>query len=475
MASFYKTFQALRIVLSLAITAIFLSVVCAIPQSYADSVYTISNVKVDVSAENAIKAREQAFEQAQAKAFDELAKNLLDESELATFKAPSLSTISLMIQDYEVSNEKLSSKRYSGTYKIRFQERGVKKYFNKGASDATMANSSSSAKPSRGYSDIAKSNPVLVLPFIETNVGPMIWTPQNVWFTAWNNAPNLNTGLASIIVPLADIGDVQDISDNEALTYNPLNLKSMLQRYRASEAVIAIAKPEQGALNIELYRTDRGRPEFANQIRERLTTGQSEADLYAKAVQSVKAAINSDWKNRTAAKSNERGIIKVRATFSSLQQWSQIQRNLKRTNGVTSTELKVLSPREAYLDIIFNGNLEALKIALNQNALTLGEASYNYNNTASGNLNADYSQGMLGDINGKGNQVSPVYDLYLSNAQHTQNNTYYTNVTQNAGQPIIQPQTSAPRRAPQGQYYPAPTTRRQLQPQAQDEQYQMQF
>ena len=77
------------------------------PAAYAQtSLYTIQSVEVDVTAENAIKARQQAFETAQQKAFKVLVERMAEDGVPENIKNPPLSTISRLIQDYEVTKEK---------------------------------------------------------------------------------------------------------------------------------------------------------------------------------------------------------------------------------------------------------------------------------------------------------------------------------------------------------------------------------
>ncbi|MEZ5814822.1 MAG: DUF2066 domain-containing protein [Alphaproteobacteria bacterium] len=370
----------------------------ALPQAWAaNPLFTVENVTVDVSAENALKAREKAFEQAQVKAFEQLTTRMLSESQLQAFRPPAPETISILIQDYEVSNEKLSSKRYIGTYKFRFKDRDVKRFFSgQGAS----------------YTDVA-SQPLLILPFLDTGEGTLLWSHQNAWMKAWASAPNLSGGLVPMLVPLGDLSDVSDIGDDEALTYSKRRLSAMLERYGASEAVIAIARPEGTALNIQLYRTDRARPEYVHQILERALPGQASGEIYTRAVQSVKAALRKDWKQKTIVDSRAHGTIRVRAQFASLQEWSGLERALSRVSGISDITLTALSPRQAYLDLTYDGNMERLKIALAQSGLVLNAPRFQ---PASENgLNADYSRGLL-ERYGKNEGESVIYDLTRTSA-----------------------------------------------------------
>ncbi len=359
----------------------------------ASDLFTIENITVDVSDENAIKARQKAFEEAQSQAFEELATRILTESERAGFVAPDVSMISRMIQDFEVSDEKLASKRYVGTYKIRFKDRDIKRYFAKSGSEVT---------------DIAGGR-TLILPFEQSNGQSLLWSPQNQWMQAWNRAEGLN-GVVPIVVPIGDLSDVQDIRDDEALIYNPRKLAEMLRRYDAKEAVVAIAQEQpDGSINIELYRTDRNRPEFVHQITQAAINGQGEQMLYTLAAAKVKAALSEDWKRKVAVKPADRGagILHARVQFGSLSEWTQIQRGLQRISAINDVSVKAVSPREAYIELRYDGQMERLQLALQQAGLTLGAPRY---------LNANTAQrGLLPDTSA----APPVYDLIYSTSAPT--------------------------------------------------------
>ncbi len=350
--------------LTAVLTIIFCGALLVVsPKLYADdSLFTIENIEIDVTAENAIKAREQAFEQAQVKAFEELTKRMLSEDAAASFVPPPANKISRLIQDFEVSNEKLASKRYKGTYKIRFKERAAASLFGEqGAPVTTTA-----------------SAPMLILPFIDQGGATQLWSPQNQWMQAWTSA-NHDQGLVPLVLPIGDLSDVQDVGDDEALTYSPQALASMLERYNAKEAVIAIAKPSaNGGLGVELYRTDRSRPEYAHQIVQEPLAGQNTDMTYRLAVAKVKAALREDWKKIAAVKPQERaaGVVQARARFKSLNEWSTIREAVTRTSAVRELSIKALSPREAYIELRFDGAVDLLKLALQQSGLTLSAPQY---------------------------------------------------------------------------------------------------
>ncbi len=116
MSALYKAFKGGRPVFF----ALALGILLAGGPASANS-YTVEGVTVDAVAANAVQAREKALTQAQVKAFEQLAAQTLTPEELAVYTMPDADTIMALVQDFEVTNEQLSTKRYKGTFTVRFR------------------------------------------------------------------------------------------------------------------------------------------------------------------------------------------------------------------------------------------------------------------------------------------------------------------------------------------------------------------
>lgn len=361
----YKSFADLRTGFLVLILALFCAAVSARAQ---EGLFTVSDITVDVTAENALKAREQAFAQAQVDAFKALAARMMPEAEAASFAPPDISVISGMILDFEVTKEQLSATRYVGTYTFSFNESAVRSYF--GARNVT-------------YSAI-KSRPVLVLPFMAAGDKTDLWSPFNLWMNAWSRANNLQSGLVPLVAPLGDLDDARDIGDNEAFRPDRGKLARMLQRYEAGEAVIAVASldtplaagardtdPAPRLLTIRLYRTDREMPELSQELSLSAAPGQAAGSLFDQGVANVKAALQSDWKAKTASKASENMRLQVKAPFTSLNQWTETKRALDRVYGIENLKVASITPQFAVLDFTFRGDESRLRMAMEQTGLVL--------------------------------------------------------------------------------------------------------
>ena len=334
----------------------------------AAGLFTVEKITVDATADNAIAAREQAFNEAQVKAFTKLTKRLVEEGETEKLDTPSADTISTMIEDYEVTNERLSTTRYIGTYTFSFNERSVRRLFTSSGQSYTTT----------------QSKPLLVLPFYQKGKSTTLWSPANVWMQAWGVAKKRNP-LVPLIVPLGDLNDVRDLGDHQYMNFDTLKLSRLVDRYGAGEAVILVAtadeklslvdqpnQPANGVVNVTIYRTDQGYSEAVDRFSLSAKPDQTLASLMGQTVAATQKRLTTSWKSRTVTHSSEVSNLNVIVPIQSLADWTDIRRSLDRTHLITKTTLKSLTPRAARITLDFQGTPQRLSLALDQVNLILG-------------------------------------------------------------------------------------------------------
>ncbi|MFN3826739.1 MAG: DUF2066 domain-containing protein [Micavibrio sp.] len=334
-----------------------------------DPLFTVSGVKVDITAASAVEAKQQGLEKAQQDAFVLLASRLLPEAEAAAFTPPPSNTISPMVKDFEITDERLSRVQYIGTYTFRFKDNAIRAYFN----DKNVS-----------YSDI-RSKPVLILPFIQLQGSTQLWDGQNQWLAAWGRTDS-RQGLVPVQIPIGDISDVNDIKDNEALTYNNANLQNMISRYGAGEAILAIAHPKRlpaqaetelpAAIDIMLYRTDLGAPTFVKAVTVETKDMQGEESIYDTAVRLTRQTFQTDWKTKTSVSADQSYKLKARVQFATLPEWAATQKALRQVSAVTSMRVISLTPRQAEIELSYSGSEDRLRLALMQQDIVLSSPSY---------------------------------------------------------------------------------------------------
>ncbi len=359
-----------------------------------DPLFTVSGVRVDVTAESAVKARTEAFEKAQQDAFKMLAERLLPEEDAKAFEPPASTTISPMVRDFEITGEQLSRVQYIGTYTFRFKENAIRNFF----ADKNVSFTS------------VRSKPVLILPFYQVGTKTTLWGEGNPWLAAWGRT-DTRQGLVPVQIPIGDIADVGDMSDSQALTYNANNLHSMINRYGAGEAIILIGKPkwqpepaasaEPASMDIMVYRTDLGAPSFVKTLNIAATDKMGSETLYDAAVRQTRQAFQSDWKSKTSVQMGtlgEKATLNARVRFSSLREWSETQKALRKVSAISYMRVVRLSPKQAEIELTYSGPEDRLRIALAQSDITLSNPQATYMETGYGYQ----SQG------------AALYDLYLN-------------------------------------------------------------
>ncbi len=388
-ATVYKQFAPLRTAFYLLIAAVFL-VFPHVSRAETNPAYTVEGVEVDVTAENAVKAREKALDEAQVKAYQMLAERFLSPEEMKTFQAPDPVTISSVVQDFEVTKEQLSTKRYKGTYTIRFRPSAMKMQM---------------ASQGKVYSDQMKK-PALVLPFYQVGSSTMLWGETNPWMMAWRNLPTDRSMMQPTVVPLGDASDIAYVGNNEALDYDPMRVQELASKYNAEDVAVLLASTEatpagQGRLVVNIYSNGFDGPKFTQKIVfDQLPNEQPQA-LFTRAAMQVKSVLRQNWKANAAytapapaatttttvttygqpqtAQPSPPAVAYTRpalgqpqsytlqARFTSVQEWVRMKNTLDRVYGMQAVMIRALKPREAALDIRFAGDITRLQVAL-QNA-----------------------------------------------------------------------------------------------------------
>lgn len=257
----------------------------------ADDPLIVGDVIVDKTAENSVVARDQAIADARKAAFQKLAERNMTPEAFKAFKMPSDKDIGMMVQDFEIKNEQMSSTRYVGNFTVRFRD-VVKNYMTirplpvtgapatataaalevpeqaAGTPDTTAESGDAGAAGTaaaegvklpttvteRDSEPLAQS--VLVLPYYEDIAGKtLLWEENNPWLMMWQGAlPKTAAGASrQFFVPLGDISDVATGASNAVWSGDYRPLEKLRSNYGAEEVVLAVANKSAEALSVDLY------------------------------------------------------------------------------------------------------------------------------------------------------------------------------------------------------------------------------
>jgi hypothetical protein len=323
-------------------------------------IYEVRGVRVDVSAETASKAREQALAEGERDAFVRLLQRLtlsqdrdrlpnLDRGEMTSF-----------VRDFAVSNEKTSAGRYLATLSIRFKRESVRKFL----TDFNLPFAETLSKP------------VLILPVFQDGGSMALWDDPNRWRDAWAELSGRG-GLVPMVQPLGDLGDVGAINPVQAVQGDRPRLTAIAGRYKVRDVVVAYGlqrmDPASGRRSLEVYVTRYGTdpdPEtetypFIQQESE------SEEALLKRSVSRISQAIEDDWKSQNTLDLSHPNVAAIAVPVTGLKDWISVKKRLKDVPLIRRTEMVLLSLDEVRVNVHYVGNTTQLTNALAQAELTL--------------------------------------------------------------------------------------------------------
>ena len=334
--------------------------------------YAVHGVAVDVTADNAAEAREKALAAGAKSGLEQLLRNLTSPDDAETLPAVTEKMALPLVQDFEVESERGTGVRYVATLTFRFRAEGVR---------ALLQQSGSKVIGSRAPL-------MLVIPIYRAAAGDLLWEANNPWRTAWKDAGQ-KAALVPVVVPEGGADDQQLLTPADF--GNADKLQALAQRYKASGAVLAIARtvapdgdPAQG-MTITLsqggaedsFHSD-GAPVVAQTLSSAVYATLDHLDgLWKRQVlQGPQGAVV--FKAATPAASAEAGpasggnAYAVDVSLNGAGDWANIRAKTAQLPAVR-IELKSMTRARAVLLLYFTGTEDQLRQALQSAGLTLGQ------------------------------------------------------------------------------------------------------
>ena len=320
--------------------------------------FTVSGVKVDVSAANANAARDQAIRDAQVKAWAELYKRLVP----TATSVPRVSDIELarLVQGFEIDDEKVSATRYVGSITVRFRPNSVRETLAGGGQQYVEP-------PARPY---------VILPVTVVDGRPVLWEDRTDWREAWEGRQS-GASLVPLVVPDGELADISAIGVNEALSGDPEALARIAQRYNAGGVVVAKTDLPAGGLDlgrplaveVTHYTPDGARDQQTVNVKADMAD--RAGDFLTRATTFVSAAIDESYRRDNTVASGPEQSTLVRVPLASLNDWVETRKRLGMVNAVTRTDVLSISRYEALVALTHRGDVERLRQALARRDLGL--------------------------------------------------------------------------------------------------------
>lgn len=321
--------------------------------------YTVSDIDVDVTAESAVAARDQAILLAQRRAYDKLLLQVADAEAAASLPPLDSNQIADLVEDFDVVSERSSTVRYIGKFNFHFRADAVRRLLEQnGVRYAVLT-----------------SPPVLVLPVLTADGQSVLWSDVNTWHVAWQNHPT-GGSLVPVKLPLGDLSDMGALDAPQALAGDVAKLLPLALRYGAQSALVVEATlgadpagdARQVVLAAKRYDARGVVDSFTDEIDG---TGVGLDELYSQAIDRVMQRIQTAWKQQNLVSSSVEQTVAVAVPIADYGGWLDIRRRLAQINTIRRVEVRSLRLDGARVEIVYVGDLAQLEQALGTRSLIL--------------------------------------------------------------------------------------------------------
>jgi hypothetical protein len=331
-------------------------------QQRAPSVFTVSNVKAEAEAANAVDAKKLATEAAETRAFRRLISRLGDLRSQSRIHDLQTAQLERLISDIEVRNEGVSQTSYVATFGITFSERNVLALLGQ-----------------YGVKPVLDRGPEILIVPVYIEDGAARTTDRNPWRSALAGLDLTHALLPAKVAPAR--GDITAGIAN-AYAGNPAaSIETLKSQYGATQLLLAVAEVDGGgdALTLKLAGSDAvglfslqrklksgdGVDESLVQDAARLafeTVQQRWKLTRERATQAAyrAPAASDDAPPSYASRGGDAASIQVTAEFSGLREWQTIRQRLQSIPGVQNWDLRSVNPRSAEIGLDFPGGAERL-------------------------------------------------------------------------------------------------------------------
>ncbi|AHC73896.1 hypothetical protein P856_689 [Candidatus Endolissoclinum faulkneri L5] len=317
----------------------------------AEEIYTVRDIPVEAFADNPSAAKAKAIANGRHIAFERMINRLVPLNSAKALEEQSDQTLDNLIIGFEVANENSTSMRYIANISFTFDPVLLRNFL--------VHNNLSFAETS--------SAPVLIIPVLDNDNGPVLWEESNVFRKAWAKAL-LDVGLVPIIIPRSSISDINDLSTDDAMGGNLEALTNFARTYGARDTIIVVAKPSNNSIDLFIRRI--GLFGSSNTMKKNILVDDSEYN-YDALVQYAIGMIQESWKSENLIQGKLESQITAIVPIDSMRHWVAIRKVLDNIIVLLKYDVVQLSKKNALINLRIRGTVKQLGIALEQKNLRI--------------------------------------------------------------------------------------------------------
>lgn len=344
------------------VLALLVSGLMARPATAQGDLYTIDNIPVDATDQDAASARVAALASGHLQAFEIMIARLVPEEELYSLPQLGAEEIAALVQDFTIDDERTSTVRYLARLGFRFNPAAVRQFL--GQHNVPFAE--------------VRSAPAVVLPILGSGGGARLWRQPNPWLQAWSGL-RLDRELVPLIVPLGDLEDIAAIDGPQALRGETDRFNILASRYGVGQVFTVQLELGQDAstnlstarVAVRRYGALQASPPLVQSHLQQPDEGQG--NFLQRVARAVVLELTEDWKTRNLVRLDEQSRLLVTVSVGSLDEWLVVQERLSDVVTVVESQLAHMTRNSVDVMLTYIGDQDQLVRALAQNNLRLAQ------------------------------------------------------------------------------------------------------
>jgi len=323
-------------------------------QVASNNTYTIGGIAVDITAADAVQARQQGIRDAERQAVKKLVEQMVAPEDRA--KVPPLDDqrLETLVRGIEFARERAASNHYEATLNVVFSAPPVKAWLGEAGIGVVET----------------VARPALVVPLWKDKDGVEPLDDRNAWRDAWQG---LDTSASAVPVTVVrgDQLDQNALSVEEAYVGDVSALSRLNDRYHVPTIIVAIVEGDKtsGPLTVGGIRYDT-QTGARSDIAKFTVDGPKQL---GDAARKMHDQIEQQWRSIATVNRDAPGALDVTVPISSLADWVQVRQRLGGVPAIKTVSVRTLESDHAEVHLDYFGTPEQLQQTLAQAGLILSK------------------------------------------------------------------------------------------------------
>lgn len=331
--------------------------------------YTVSDVRIDAEAANALEAQTAAMQQGQLDAALRLIERLTlpedrletaldfqpymnDAGEMVVNDGLDPAIASEMISGLEILDEQRSATRYLANLTISFDPAAVERVLD------------GYGVP---YVETA-ARPTLVLPVMDTSGGGFVLWEDNAWREAWTGQ-NFDNALTPMFAAGDDAGAIY-LPARQALSLDEAGLRQVAALYGVNRIAILRAQQRDGVRRVGGYLVELNN---AGEMAVESWGPVSVVGGWRDAARQFVLDREADWKRQSVVRDGDIAEFRITVLYGGIVEWRSLQGILTGASLIESAQLDAMSRDGALMTVNYRGDQDQLITELAERGAVLEE------------------------------------------------------------------------------------------------------